>query len=164
VTWLQAFGCMLGFLTCFTYQPGTSIADKHGRGRWDSNLYLAPNWLVRSRIVCKCSILVSLTGEVSRTSVLHRCLTCLCVPSHRFLCLVPRFAVDLRLFGSIDSPIPDAFSSLKEFTSEEVVASVAACVNVISNGESNFPLKLPANVAVRHRTCTLLANTVKVRV
>lgn len=60
------------------------------------------------------------------------------------------------------SAIPEAFVSIKDFTSEEVVASVAACVNLI-NGESSFPLVLPANVAVRHRTCTALANAVKVR-
>jgi hypothetical protein len=63
------------------------------------------------------------------------------------------------------SVFPKEMALVREFTSDEVVCAVSMSVNLITNaaGAAAFPAKLPANVAVRHRLCTALANAVKVR-
>ncbi len=61
------------------------------------------------------------------------------------------------------SPLPADAVALKQLGSDDVVAAVATMLNIISAGSANVPTRLPGNVAVRHRVCTSIANSVKVR-
>jgi hypothetical protein len=69
-----------------------------------------------------------------------------------------------RCATAFHSVLPAGITLVREFTSDEVVSSVAVTMNLITGavGASAFPARLPSNVAVRHRLCTALANAVKV--
>ena len=61
-----------------------------------------------------------------------------------------------------DSPIiPASMDSIGQMNAEILVEIVIRTLQVITNNKEDLPVKLPQNIAARHRICTFIAKSVK---